>query len=78
MIVNQEDQVMTVKEVSEYLRLAESTVYKLASEGKLPGRKVGGTWRFSRKGLEDWLARPGSDRAGTSPSVREVSSESPV
>lgn len=56
---------MTVKEVSEYLRLAESTVYKLASEGKLPGRKVGGTWRFSRKGLEDWLARPGGPASTT-------------
>lgn len=74
--MNQEDQVMTVKEVSEYLRLAESTVYKLASEGKLPGRKVGGTWRFSRKGLEDWLARPGHEHTGTSPSVQEVSGNS--
>jgi excisionase family DNA binding protein len=37
-----EDAVMTVQEVSQYLRLAESTVYKLAQEGKLPGRKIGG------------------------------------
>jgi excisionase family DNA binding protein len=50
-----EDAVMTVKEVSAYLRLAESTVYKLAQEGQLPGRKVGGAWRFSRKGIEGWL-----------------------
>jgi excisionase family DNA binding protein len=47
--------VMTVREVSAYLRLAESTVYKLAHEGKLPGRKVGGAWRFPRKGLDEWL-----------------------
>ena len=52
------DMAMTVPEVSEYLQLAESTVYKLAKERKLPGRKVGGAWRFSRKGLEEWLARP--------------------
>lgn len=55
---NHDDQVMTVREVSAFLRLAESTVYKLALEGKLPGRKVGGTWRFSRRGLEEWLKRP--------------------
>ena len=68
--MNQEDQVMNVKEVSEYLRLAESTVYKLASEGKLPGRKVGGTWRFSRKGLEDWL-RAVEGRQSDVPPIRE-------
>lgn len=52
---DQEEAVMTVKEVSAYLRLAESTVYKLAQEGQLPGRKVGGAWRFSRKGIEGWV-----------------------
>ena len=33
--MSDEDAVMTVKEVSAYLRLAESTVYKLAQEGQL-------------------------------------------
>lgn len=51
----QEDMVMTVEEVSIYLKLGKSTVYKLVQEGKLPGRKVGGTWRFSRVGIEEWL-----------------------
>jgi excisionase family DNA binding protein len=49
------DTVMTIKEVSEYLRLAESTIYKLAKEGELPGRKVGGAWRFSKMRLDAWL-----------------------
>lgn len=57
MTINEPDAVLTVSEVSEYLKLAESTVYRLAKEKKLPGRKVGGAWRFSRKGLEDWLMR---------------------
>lgn len=47
--------VMTIDEVSQYLKLAKSTIYKLAQDGALPGRKIGGTWRFSRKGLEEWL-----------------------
>lgn len=50
-----QDAVLTVQEVSQYLKLAKSTVYKLAREGTLPGRKVGGTWRFSRKKLDEWL-----------------------
>jgi len=35
------DQILTLKEVAEYLKLAEKTAYKLAAEGKLPGLKVG-------------------------------------
>ncbi len=55
MVENQADAVMTVPEVSEYLKLGESTVYRLAKDGKLPARKVGGVWRFSRRSLNDWL-----------------------
>ena len=49
------DIIMTVEEVSEYLKLAQSTIYKLLNEGKLPGRKVGGSWRFSRQVLDEWI-----------------------
>lgn len=38
------DQILTLKEVAAYLKLAEKTAYKLAAEGKLPGFKVGGSW----------------------------------
>ncbi len=47
---------MTVKDVAVYLQFAETTVYKLLNQGKLPGMKVGGRWRFSRKRLDKWLA----------------------
>lgn len=47
--------ILTVHEVTEYLRLAESTVYRLAQEGEIPDRKIGGTWRFSKNGLDRWL-----------------------
>lgn len=52
------NQIMTIREVSEYLRLGESTVYRLANDGKLPGRKIGGGWRFSRQELDRWVAQP--------------------
>lgn len=50
------DQLMTISEVSHYLKLAPSTIYRHAREGKLPGRKIGGAWRFSRRSLDEWLA----------------------
>ncbi|MFA0710862.1 helix-turn-helix domain-containing protein [Vibrio splendidus] len=49
------DQILTLKEVAAYLKLAEKTAYRLASEGKLPGFKVGGSWRFKREDLEQWI-----------------------
>lgn len=35
------DDIMTTKELADYLRIAEKTAYRFASEGKLPGFKVG-------------------------------------
>ena len=49
------DEIMTLKEVAEYLKLAEKTTYRLAAEGKLPGFKVGGSWRFKQSDIEKWI-----------------------
>jgi excisionase family DNA binding protein len=37
---------VTAKELGQYLKLSESTIYKLASGGDLPGFKIGDSWRF--------------------------------
>ena len=50
------DEIMTLKEVAEYLKVAEKTAYRLVAEGKLPGFKVGGSWRFKRADIESWIA----------------------
>jgi excisionase family DNA binding protein len=52
-----EDQILTLREVAAYLKLAEKTAYRLASEGKLPGFKVGGSWRFKREDLDEWIEK---------------------
>ncbi|ABI39851.1 phage transcriptional regulator, AlpA [Shewanella sp. MR-4] len=49
------EQILTLKEVATYLKVAEKTAYRLASEGKLPGFKVGGSWRFKKDDLEKWI-----------------------
>lgn len=49
------DQILTLKEVAEYLKLAEKTAYRLAAEGKLPGFKVGGSWRFKKVDIDQWI-----------------------
>lgn len=50
-----QDTIMKVSQVAEYLNMAPSTVYRLARQGKLPGRKIGGAWRFSRQGIDAWI-----------------------
>ena len=50
------DEIMTLKEVAEYLKLNEKTAYRLAAENKLPGFKAGGSWRFKRTDIEQWIA----------------------
>lgn len=47
--------VMTIDELSAYLNVAKSTLYKLAQEGKVPGQKVGKHWRFHKELIDQWL-----------------------
>lgn len=49
------DRILTVDEVAEYLKLGKSTVYKLLKQGKIPARKVGGGWRFSKLRIDEWM-----------------------
>jgi len=51
------DDYLTLKELAEMLKLAERTVYRHAQNGELPGFKVGGSWRFRRSDIEEWMSR---------------------
>ncbi|MEW6275505.1 MAG: helix-turn-helix domain-containing protein [Bacillota bacterium] len=47
--------IMTLDEVAEYLKIKKKTLYNLVQQGKLPGFKVGGAWRFKREDLDLWI-----------------------
>ncbi len=49
--------VMTIKELSEYLKMAQKTLYRLAADGTVPGFKVGGAWRFRKSEIDKWIKR---------------------
>lgn len=49
--------IMTVSETATYLRMNRMTIYRLAQEGKIPAFKVGGSWRFDRQGIDEWIAQ---------------------
>ncbi len=48
-------EIMTITETSKYLRIAHSSLYKLAQEGKIPCQKVGRHWRFRKEAIDRWL-----------------------
>lgn len=48
--------ILTIREVAVYLKLNEKTTYRLVAEGKIPGFKVGGAWRFRLSEIERWIA----------------------
>lgn len=47
--------ILTVREVAAYLKITEKTAYRLAAEGKIPGFKVGGAWRFKAQEISAWI-----------------------
>lgn len=49
------DAILTLKEVAEYLKVTEKTIYRLAGAKKIPAFKVGGTWRFSQMDIDNWI-----------------------
>jgi excisionase family DNA binding protein len=51
-----DDEILTVKEVCELLRVHRSTVYKLVREGKIPSFRIGSDWRFRKDMLLRWIA----------------------
>ena len=57
--------IMTIREVADYLKLTEKTAYRLVAEGKIPGFKVGGSWRFRRTEIEGWIDRKVSRKEAT-------------
>jgi len=50
-----ETDVMTIRELAAYLKMAEKTLYRLTAEGSIPGFKVGGSWRFRKSKIDKWI-----------------------
>ncbi len=69
---------LTLGEVSSFLKVPKSTIYKLARERRLPGHKVGKHWRFVREEIESWVQSSGVEAATeVSPSNGQPETMSP-
>lgn len=76
--MNDRDTLLTARQLQELLQVDRITIYRMLSDGRLEGFKVGGQWRFSRQAIQDWLkgqqinpeeARP---NAGMQPSPQSL------
>jgi excisionase family DNA binding protein len=50
-----ESPLLTVREVAQYLRVHQTTVYRLLKQHKLPAFQVGSDWRFNREEIQRWM-----------------------
>jgi excisionase family DNA binding protein len=51
-----EKEILTIEEAAAYLQIGKRSIYKLAKEGKIPGKKVLNKWRFEKKSLRAWVS----------------------
>jgi len=55
MSANRHGFILTVDELSDYLKIPKSTIYKLVRERKIPSQKIGRHWRFRKEAIDHWL-----------------------
>lgn len=48
---------LTIDELSEYLKMGRTKLYRMAQEGNIPASKVGNQWRFDRDEIDEWMKR---------------------
>jgi excisionase family DNA binding protein len=55
--------VMTVRDVSDYLRVHPSTIYKLLKRNQIPAFHMGSDWRFNIEAVDRWRLELDAERA---------------
>jgi excisionase family DNA binding protein len=75
--VADDQDILTVKELCELLRIHPSTLYKLLRQGKIPSFRVGNEWRFRKDAITRWLSEK-SEGAGKVRKVIDIGGDGKV
>ena len=67
--------ILTVRDVSNYLRVHPSTIYKMLKRNQLPAFRVGSDWRFTVEAIDQWLASVEPSAASPASSENQLSSK---
>lgn len=49
------DDILTIRELSAYLKTSEKTIYRLLAKNEIPAFKVGTSWRFKKQAIDLWI-----------------------
>ena len=52
---SQTGDILTIKQLSEYLMVSEKTIYRMVDKGLLPALRIGAQWRFRKRDIDGWL-----------------------
>jgi excisionase family DNA binding protein len=55
-LVENEHEILTMKELCYILHVHQATIYKMVKQGKIPSFRIGSEWRFRRDAIERWIA----------------------
>lgn len=55
--MNDDNEIMTINQVAEYLQISTITTYRLVQEGKIPAFKIGRSWRIKREDLHEFIEK---------------------
>jgi len=51
------DELLTLEELSKYLKLSKPTLYKMVEKGKIPALKIANQWRFKKEDINIWIEK---------------------
>jgi len=51
------ERLMTLEEISDYLQISIHTLYKMAQQDRIPAFKVTNKWRFRRSEIDAWIEK---------------------
>lgn len=51
------DEILTLEEISKYLKLSKTKLYNLVQQKKIPASKIGRNWRFKKSRIDVWLEK---------------------
>ena len=63
--------VFSIKEIADYLKVTERTIYRLAAAKQMPAFKIGGSWRFSRQDIDGWIKQQSQTPSASSEGANE-------
>ncbi len=52
-----DNEILTIKEVANYLKVNERTIYRMVNNNELPAFKVRDAWRFKKEDIERWIEK---------------------